>query len=245
MTQTIIITGAGSGIGRATAHKFLAAGWSVGLIGRRVEALVETAADHPSALVLPCDVTLPEQVEAAFAKTVTTFGRVDALFNNAGMSAKAAPIDEIPLDTWFEIVNVNLNGMYLCARAAFDQMRRQDPQGGRIINNGSISAHVPRPGSAPYTTTKHAITGLTKTLGLDGRAFNIACGQIDIGNALTQMAARFQTGVPQADGQIKIEPVMDVDHVAEAVLTMARLPLDVNVPFITIMARDMPYIGRG
>jgi NAD(P)-dependent dehydrogenase (short-subunit alcohol dehydrogenase family) len=196
-------------------------------------------------LVLPCDVTVPEQVEAAFAQTVATFGRVDALFNNAGMSAKAAPIDEIPLDTWFEVVNVNLNGMYLCARAAFGQMRRQSPQGGRIINNGSISAHVPRPGSAPYTTTKHAITGLTKTLGLDGRAFNIACGQIDIGNALTQMAARFQTGVPQADGQIKIEPVMDVDHVAEAVLNMARLPLDVNVPFMTIMARDMPYIGRG
>ena len=245
MTQTIVITGAGSGIGRATAHKFLAAGWNVGLIGRRVDALVETAADHPSALVLPCDVTVPEQVEAAFTQNVTTFGRVDALFNNAGMSAKAAPIDEIPLDTWFEVMNVNLNGMYLCARAAFGQMRRQDPQGGRIINNGSISAHVPRPGSAPYTTTKHAITGLTKTLGLDGRAFNIACGQIDIGNALTQMAARFQTGVPQADGQIKIEPVMDVDHVAEAVLTMARLPLDVNVPFMTIMARDMPYIGRG
>ncbi len=245
MTQTIVITGAGSGIGQATAHKFLAAGWNVGLIGRRVDALVETAADHPSALVLPCDVTVPEQVEAAFAQTVATFGRVDALFNNAGMSAKAAPIDEIPLDTWFEVMNVNLNGMYLCARAAFGQMRRQNPQGGRIINNGSISAHVPRPGSAPYTTTKHAITGLTKTLGLDGRAFNIACGQIDIGNALTQMAARFQTGVPQADGQIKIEPVMDVDHVAEAVLTMARLPLDVNVPFMTIMARDMPYIGRG
>ena len=245
MTQTIVITGAGSGIGRATAHKFLAAGWTVGLIGRRVDALVETAADHPSALVLPCDVTVPEQVEAAFTQNVAAFGRVDALFNNAGMSAKAAPIDEIPLDTWFEVVNVNLNGMYLCARAAFGQMRRQDPQGGRIINNGSISAHVPRPGSAPYTATKHAITGLTKTLGLDGRAFNIACGQIDIGNALTQMAARFQTGVPQADGQIKIEPVMDVDHVAEAVLTMARLPLDVNVPFMTIMARDMPYIGRG
>ena len=245
MTQTIVITGAGSGIGRATAHKFLAAGWNVSLIGRRMEALVETAADHANALVLPCDVTVPEQVEAAFAQTVTTFGRVDALFNNAGMSAKAAPIDEIALDTWFEVVNVNLNGMYLCARAAFGQMRRQTPQGGRIINNGSISAHVPRPGSAPYTTTKHAITGLTKTLGLDGRAFNIACGQIDIGNALTQMAARFQTGVPQADGQIKIEPVMDVDHVAEAVLNMARLPLDVNVPFMTIMARDMPYIGRG
>lgn len=245
MTQTILITGAGSGIGRATAHKFLDAGWNVGLIGRRAEALVETAGDHPAALVLPCDVTVPDQVEAAFAQTVTAFGRVDALFNNAGMSAKAGPIDEIALETWYQVVNVNLNGMYLCARAAFGQMRRQDPQGGRIINNGSISAHVPRPGSAPYTTTKHAITGLTKTLGLDGRAFNIACGQIDIGNALTQMAARFQTGVPQADGQIKIEPVMDVDHVAEAVLTMARLPLDVNVPFMTIMARDMPYIGRG
>ncbi len=245
MTQTIIITGAGSGIGRATAHKFLAEGWNVGLIGRRAEALAETASDHPAALVLPCDVTQPNQVDAAFAQAAAAFGRVDVLFNNAGMSAKAGPIDEIPLDTWFEVVNVNLNGMYLCARAAFGQMRRQDPQGGRIINNGSISAHAPRPGSAPYTTTKHAITGLTKTLGLDGRAFNIACGQIDIGNALTQMAARFQTGVPQADGQIKIEPVMDVGHVAEAVLTMARLPLDVNVPFITIMARDMPYIGRG
>jgi NAD(P)-dependent dehydrogenase (short-subunit alcohol dehydrogenase family) len=245
VTQTILITGAGSGIGRATAHRFLAEGWNVGLIGRRTEALAETAGDHPAALVLPCDVTQPDQVDAAFSQANAAFGRVDVLFNNAGMSAKAAPIDEIPLETWFEVVNVNLNGMYLCARAAFGQMRRQDPQGGRIINNGSISAHAPRPGSAPYTTTKHAITGLTKTLGLDGRAFNIACGQIDIGNALTQMAARFQTGVPQADGQIKIEPVMDVDHVAEAVLTMARLPLDVNVPFITIMARDMPYIGRG
>lgn len=245
VTQTIIITGAGSGIGRATAHRFLAEGWNVGLIGRRAEALAETASDHPGALVLPCDVTQPNQVDAAFAQAAAAFGRVDVLFNNAGMSAKAGPIDEIPLDTWFEVVNVNLNGMYLCARAAFGQMRRQDPQGGRIINNGSISAHAPRPGSAPYTTTKHAITGLTKTLNLDGRAFNIACGQVDIGNALTQMAARFQTGVPQADGQIKIEPVMDVGHVAEAVLTMARLPLDVNVPFITIMARDMPYIGRG
>ena len=245
VTQTILITGAGSGIGRATAHRFLAEGWNVGLIGRRAEALAETASDHPAALVLPCDVTQPNQVDAAFAQAAAAFGRVDVLFNNAGMSAKAGPIDEIPLETWFEVVNVNLNGMYLCARAAFGQMRRQDPQGGRIINNGSISAHAPRPGSAPYTTTKHAITGLTKTLGLDGRAFNIACGQIDIGNALTQMAARFQTGVPQADGQIKIEPVMDVGHVAEAVMTMARLPLDVNVPFITIMARDMPYIGRG
>ncbi len=245
MTQTILITGAGSGIGRATAYAFLRAGWNVGLIGRRADALQETAAQAPNALILPCDVTLPAQVEASFAEAADTFGRIDVLFNNAGMSAKAAPIDEIPLETWFEVVNVNLNGMYLCARAAFGQMRRQNPQGGRIINNGSISAHAPRPGSTPYTTTKHAITGLTKTLGLDGRPFNIACGQIDIGNALTQMAARFQTGVPQADGQIKIEPVMDVDFVAEAVLNMARLPLEVNVPFMTLMARDMPYVGRG
>ena len=245
MTQTILITGAGSGIGRATAEVFLQAGWNVGLIGRRADALEETAAGHAFALVLPCDVTKPDQVDAAFAHAASHFGRVDALFNNAGMSAKAAPIDEISVETWNEVVNVNLNGMFLCARAAFRQMRAQAPQGGRIINNGSISAHAPRPGSVPYTTTKHAITGLTKTLGLDGRAFNIACGQIDIGNALTQMAAKFQTGVPQADGQIRIEAVMDVGHVATAVLNMANLPLDVNVPFMTIMARDMPYIGRG
>jgi NAD(P)-dependent dehydrogenase (short-subunit alcohol dehydrogenase family) len=245
MTQTILITGAGSGIGRATTWAFLRAGWNVALIGRRADALEETAAGAPGSLVLACDVTKPAEVDAAFARTVETFGRLDALFNNAGMSAKAAPIDEIPVETWLEVVNVNLTGMFLCARAAFGQMRRQDPQGGRIINNGSISAHVPRPGSAPYTATKHAVTGLTKTIGLDGRAFNIACGQIDIGNALTAMAARFQHGVPQADGQIKVEPVMDVDHVAEAVLHMANLPLSVNVPFMTIMARDMPYVGRG
>lgn len=245
MTQTILITGAGSGIGRATAGLFLQAGWNVGLIGRRVDALEETAAEAAQALVLPCDVTQADQVAASFARAVAVFGRIDVLFNNAGISAPAAPIDEIALDSWHEVVNVNLNGMFLCARAAFGQMRNQDPQGGRIINNGSISAHAPRPGSVPYTTTKHAITGLTKALGLDGRAFNIACGQIDIGNALTQMAARFQTGVPQADGQIKVEPVMDVAHVAEAVLHMASLPLAVNVPFMTVMARDMPYIGRG
>ena len=245
MTQSIVITGAGSGIGRATAWAFLRAGWNVGLIGRRAEALEETAAEAPAALILPCDVTHPAQVEATFMRAVETFGRIDVLFNNAGMSAKAAPIDEIPVETWLDVVNVNLTGMFLCARAAFGQMRRQDPQGGRIINNGSISAHVPRPGSAPYTATKHAVTGLTKTIGLDGRTFNIACGQIDIGNALTAMAARFQHGVPQADGQIRVEPVMDVDHVAEAVLHMANLPLSVNVPFMTIMARDMPYVGRG
>lgn len=248
MSATILITGAGSGIGRATALAFLKAGWQVGLIGRRPEALAQTleaASDPAHGLVLPCDVTRPDQVDQAFALAMARFGRLDVLFNNAGISAKAAPIDEIAVEDWLEVVNVNLNGMFLCARAAFGQMRRQSPQGGRIINNGSISAHVPRPGTVPYTATKHAVTGLTRTLGLDGRAFNIACGQIDIGNALTQMAARFQTGVPQADGQIKVEPVMDVDHVATAVLQMAQLPLEVNVPFMTLMARDMPYIGRG
>lgn len=244
MTQTILITGAGSGIGRETAKAFLTDGWQVGLIGRRADALVETAAGS-DALILPCDVTIPAQVDAAFAQAVARWGQIDVLFNNAGMSVKAAPIDEIAVEDWLAVANVNITGMFLCARAAFGQMRKQSPQGGRIINNGSISAHVPRPGSVPYTMSKHAVTGLTRTLGLDGRAFNIACGQIDIGNALTQMAARFQTGVPQADGQIKIEPVMDVGHVATAVLQMARLPLAINVPFLTIMARDMPYIGRG
>ena len=244
MTQTILITGAGSGIGRATAEAFTKAGWKVGLIGRRAGALVETAGQS-DALILPCDVTVPAQVEETFAKAARLWGRIDVLFNNAGMSAKAAPIDEIAVEDWLAVSNVNITGMFLCARAAFGQMRRQVPQGGRIINNGSISAHVPRPGSVPYTMSKHAVTGLTRTLGLDGRPYDIACGQIDIGNALTQMAARFQTGVPQADGQIRIEPVMDVAHVATAVLQMASLPLDINVPFITIMARDMPYIGRG
>ena len=245
MSQTILITGAGSGIGRATAWSFLRAGWNVGLIGRRKDALEETATDAPNALILPCDVTVPAEVDETFNLALNTFGLVDVLFNNAGMSTKAAPIDEINVDDFLAVLNVNVTGMFLAARAAFRIMRNQDPMGGRIINNGSISAHVPRPGSVPYTMSKHAVTGLTKTLGLDGRAFNIACGQIDIGNALTQMAARFQTGVPQADGQIKIEPVMDVEHVATAVLQMANLPLDINVPFMTLMARDMPYIGRG
>lgn len=245
MTQTILISGAGSGIGRATARLFLEAGWQVGLLGRRADALEETAAEAANALILPCDVAKPAEVDQAFARLVETFGRLDVLFNNAGIGTKAAPIDEIPVEDWLALSGINITGMFLCARAAFGQMRRQDPQGGRIINNGSISAHVPRPGSVPYTMSKHAVTGLTRTLGLDGRAFNIACGQIDIGNALTQMAARFQTGVAQADGQIKVEPVMDVAHVATAVLQMANLPLEVNVPFMTLMARDMPYIGRG
>ena len=243
--KSIIITGAGSGIGRGTAQAFLAAGWQVGLIGRREAALVETAAGHDAALILPCDVTQPSEVDAAFAKAVATWGHLDVLFNNAGMAAKPAPIDEIAVETWLQVLGVNVTGMFLCARAAFGQMRRQSPQGGRIINNGSISAHAPRPGSVPYTTTKHAVTGLTRTLGLDGRAFNIACGQIDIGNALTEMARAQTQGVQQADGRIAVEPTMPVADVAAAVLHMANLPLAVNIPFMTIMARDMPYIGRG
>ena len=243
--RTILITGAGSGIGKATALAFVAAGWNVGLLGRRAAALDAVAAGQPTALALPCDVTIEGQVDRAFAQAVNKFGRIDALFNNAGLSAKAAPIDEIPLAEWFAVSNTNITGMYLCARAAFGQMRRQNPQGGRIINNGSISAHAPRPGSAPYTMSKHAVTGLTKTLGLDGRPFNIAAGQIDIGNALTDMAVAMTKGVPQADGRIAVEPTMDVAEVAAAVLHMAALPLTTNIPFLTIMARDMPYLGRG
>lgn len=244
MTQTILITGAGSGIGRATARAFITAGWRVALMGRRRAALEETA-DGADALILPADVGLPDEVEQAFARIAAAWGRLDVLFNNAGISAKAAPIDEIPVEDWLRLCQVNVTGMFLCARAAFGLMRRQTPQGGRIINNGSISAHAPRPGSAPYTTSKHAVTGLTKTLALDGRRFDIACGQIDIGNALTEMAAAFPSGVPQADGAIRAEPVMDVADVARAVLHMANLPLSANIPFLTIMARDMPFIGRG
>lgn len=245
MASTIIITGAGSGIGRVTAQTFLAQGWKVGLIGRRADALTQTAAEHENALVLPCDVTDPTSVDAAFAQAIAHWGRLDALFNNAGTSLKSAPIDEIPVADWLALSSVNITGMFLCARAAFGQMRHQDPQGGRIINNGSVSAHVPRLGSAAYTTSKHAVTGLTRSLALDGRRFNIACGQIDVGNAMTDLAARMAKGVPQADGSIKVEPLMDARHVADAVLHMAGLPLSVNVPFITIMATTMPFIGRG
>ena len=247
MTKTgkIMITGAGSGIGRATARAFLAAGWDVALVGRRADALAETANSSDRALLLPCDVTDPASVDAAFATLRDRWGRLDVLFNNAGRSMKAAPIDEIAVEEWMNVSAVNITGMFLCARAAFGLMRRQDPQGGRIINNGSISAHVPRPGSVPYTMSKHAVTGLTRTLSLDGRAFNIACGQIDIGNALTSMAQAFTKGVPQADGTTRVEAVMDPTHVADAVLHMAGLPLDVNIPFITVMANTMPFIGRG
>ena len=244
MSQGIVITGAGSGIGRATARAFMAAGWRVALIGRRESALTETAGGNP-ALILPCDVTDPASVDAAFARIAEEWGHLDVLFNNAGMSLRGAPIDEIPVADWLELSGVNITGMFLTARAAFGMMRHQSPQGGRIINNGSISASVPRPGSAPYAMSKHAVTGLTRSLGLDGRAFNIACSQIDIGNAATDMVAAMPKGVPQADGSLKPEPVMDVRHVADAVLHMAGLPLEVSVPFMTIMARDMPFLGRG
>lgn len=245
MAKTIIITGAGSGIGRSTAQAFLDAGYKVGLIGRSQETLDETANGHENALILPCDVSDTDAVEAAFGNAFSNWGRLDVLFNNAGIGSPAKPIDEIPVQTWLDVVNINLNGSFLCARSAFSLMRTQSPQGGRIINNGSISAHAPRPGSTPYTSTKHAITGLTKTLSLDGRPFDIACSQIDIGNALTEMAMPMTKGVPQADGSIKAEATMDVAHVADAVLHMAELPLETNVQFMTIMASKMPFVGRG
>jgi NAD(P)-dependent dehydrogenase (short-subunit alcohol dehydrogenase family) len=242
---SIIITGAGSGIGRAVAQAFLANGWRVGLIGRRAAMMEETAGGHAAALVLPCDVTDEPQVEAAFDRAMAEWGRIDVLFNNAGGGLVAQTIDEVTFESWRNVMAVNIDGMFLCARAAFARMRRQSPQGGRIINNGSISAHAPRPGSVAYTVSKHAVTGLTKTLALDGRPFDIACGQIDIGNAASAMTARMSGGVPQADGSVRPEPVMDVAEVAKSVLYMASLPLTANVPFLTVMATKMPFIGRG
>ncbi len=243
MSGTILITGASSGIGRMTAEKFLAAGWTVGVLARRAEALAELAMEHDNVVVLPADVTDPEAVERAFERFVATTGRLDVLFNNAGVFGQAGLIDEIPVESWLEVVNVNLTGMFLAARAAFAQMRRQDPMGGRIINNGSISAYVPREGSVCYTSTKHAITGLTRTLSLDGRPFDIACGQIDIGNARTPMVEALSQRARDA-GQPEPE-TMDVTHAADAVMQMASLPLSANVQFMTIMATKMPYIGRG
>jgi NAD(P)-dependent dehydrogenase (short-subunit alcohol dehydrogenase family) len=243
--NTILITGAGSGIGRATAVRFAKAGWDVALVGRRREALEETASIAGRGHVLPGDVTKAAEVGRVFAEAVTAMGRLDVLFNNAGRGSRPRTIDETPLEDWQAVLDINLSGAVMCARAAFAQMRKQTPQGGRIINNGSISAHAPRPGSVPYTVTKHAITGLTKCLSLDGRPFNIACGQIDIGNALTEMAAPMTKGVPQADGRIAPEATMDVEDVARAVLMMAELPLSANVQFMTVMATKMPFIGRG
>lgn len=243
--QTILVTGAGSGIGRATARLFLDRGWYVALAGRRQAPLEETAGGHENALVLPFDVTDPNAVDAGFARLADKWGHLDVLFNNAGISLPTYMIDDIPVEEWNTLSNINISGMFLCARAAFGMMRRQDPQGGRIVNNGSVSAHVPRYGSAPYTISKHAVTGLTRSLSLDGRQFNIACGQIDIGNALTDMAEKMTKGVPQADGEMAVEPVMDAADVASSVLHMASLPLSANVQFMTVMASAMPYIGRG
>ena len=245
MSKSIIITGAGSGIGAATTKTFLDYGYRVGLIGRRAETLEATANGHKNAVILPCDVADPAAVDNAFAKAIAVWGRLDTLFNNAGIGSFSTTIDEIPVQTWLDVVSINLTGSFLCARAAFKIMREQVPQGGRIINNGSISAHSPRPGSAPYTSTKHAITGLTKSLSLDGRPFDICASQIDIGNALTEMAQTMSTGMPQPDGSIQPEATMDVSHVASSVLHMANLPLDVNIPFVTVMATKMPFIGRG
>lgn len=245
MAQNILITGAGSGIGRATARRFLEAGWNVGLIGRRIQPLADTANGHDRALVLPCDVTDPAQVDRAFAEAVAAWGRLDVLFNNAGAILLSRLIDEISVEEWQSVANVNISGMFLCARAAFRQMRTQSPMGGRIINNGSISAEVPRPGSTPYTMSKHAVTGLTRCLSLDGRPFNIACGQVDVGNALTDMAQAMTKGMPQADGSVRAEAVMDVRNVADAVMHMAAMPEGANVQWLTVMATNMPYIGRG
>ena len=245
MQKTIIVTGAGSGIGSATANAFLDDGYRVGFLGRRTATLEAAANGHENALLLPCDVSNPADVDAAFATAISSWGRLDILFNNAGIGSPPASVDETDVDVWMNVVAINLTGSFLCARAAFAQMRSQSPQGGRIINNGSISAHAPRPGSAPYTSTKHAITGLTKSLSLDGRAYDICASQIDIGNALTEMAVPMTKGVPQADGSIRAEATMDVAHVASSVLHMANLPLDANVQFMTVMAPKMPFIGRG
>lgn len=245
MQKTIIVTGAGSGIGSATANAFLDDGYRVGFLGRRAATLEAAANGHENALLLPCDVSNPADVDAAFTTAISSWGRLDILFNNAGIGSPPASVDETDVDVWMNVVAINLTGSFLCARAAFAQMRSQSPQGGRIINNGSISAHAPRPGSAPYTSTKHAITGLTKSLSLDGRAYDICASQIDIGNALTEMAVPMTKGVPQADGSIRAEATMDVAHVASSVLHMANLPLDANVQFMTVMAPKMPFIGRG
>ena len=245
MAQTLIVTGASAGIGRATAELFLARGWNVALLARRAEPMEAVAAGRDAALVLPCDVADMAAVDAAFDAVATRFGRVDALFNNAGIFPKGGLIDEIPYDSWTQALAVNLTGMFNAARAGFRHMRAQAPQGGRIINNGSISAHAPRPGSVCYTTTKHAVTGLTKTLALDGRPYGIACGQIDVGNARTELAAAMEKGVPQADLSIRAEPMMEVADVAEAVWTMAALPLTANVLTMTVMATNMPFVGRG
>ena len=247
--KVAIVTGAGTGIGRQVALALLGEGYSVALAGRRAEPLEETGtqagAAGSRALAVPTDVTDPASVRALFAKTKEAFGRLDLLFNNAGINAPGIPLEDLSYEQWSAVVDINLTGAFLCTQEAFKLMKGQDPRGGRIINNGSISAHVPRPNSAPYTATKHAITGLTKSTALDGRKYDIACGQIDIGNAATEMTARMKEGVPQADGSVAVEPTMDAADVGRAVAFMASLPLDSNVQVMTVMATKMPFIGRG
>jgi NAD(P)-dependent dehydrogenase (short-subunit alcohol dehydrogenase family) len=247
--KSAIVTGAGSGIGRVVALALLNDGYSVALAGRREDALRDTAAQAGNraahALVVPTDVADPSSVKRLFKITKDAFGRLDLLFNNAGTGAPPVPLEELTYEQWRHVVDINLTGAFLCTQEAFRLMKNQSPRGGRIINNGSISAHTPRPRSAPYTATKHAITGLTKSTALDGREFDIACGQIDIGNAETPMTAKMKHGVPQADGSLAAEPTMAAEHVARAVLYMASLPLDANVLFMTIMANKMPFVGRG
>jgi NAD(P)-dependent dehydrogenase (short-subunit alcohol dehydrogenase family) len=247
MNRIVLVTGAGSGVGRAAALALLGDGDTVYLAGRRLAALEETAAEATGGEAIPvqADVTDPASVDALFARIAERSGRLDVLFNNAGASAPSTNFGEVSWQQWRDMLAVNLDGMFLCASGAFRMMRDQTPQGGRIINNGSISAHAPRPGSAPYTASKHAVTGLTKSIALDGRAFNIACGQIDIGNAATAMTLRMTAGVPQADGRMAIEPRMNVDEVGRSVLFMAGMPADANVQFMTVMATHMPFIGRG
>lgn len=247
--KVAIITGAGSGVGRAVAIAFLKDGYRTVLAGRRADALAETitlsGVPAGQALAVPTDVTNQDSVKALFAATKAKFGRLDVLFNNAGVNAPGVPLEELTLAQWQAVVDTNLTGPFLCTQEAFKLMKDQEPRGGRIINNGSISAHAPRPNSIAYTATKHAITGLTKTASLDGRKYDIAVGQVDIGNALTEMAQRMTQGVPQADGSIQIEQVMDVNHVASSVLHMASLPIEANVLFLTVMASKMPFVGRG
>jgi len=249
MRRIAIVTGAGSGIGKAVALGLLDAGYQVALAGRRAEKLEETkreaGANAGSAIAVPTDVAKPESVRTLFEEVERTFGRLDLLFNNAGTNAPGVPLETLTPAQWQAVVDVNLTGVFFCLQQAFALMKRQQPRGGRIINNGSISAHVPRPNSIAYTATKHAVTGLTKTAGLDGRNFDIVCGQIDIGNAATPMASKMTSGVPQASGEIKPEPVIDVGYVVRAVLYMDSLPLEANVPFMTVMAAKMPYLGRG
>jgi NAD(P)-dependent dehydrogenase (short-subunit alcohol dehydrogenase family) len=247
--KVAVVTGAGTGIGRGTALALLREGYSVVLAGRRLEPLEITVKEAgpfgTNALVVPTDVSELSSVRALFARTKQVFGRLDLLFNNAGTGAPPIPLEDLTYEQWKSVVDVNLTGAFLCTQEAFKLMKSQIPRGGRIINNGSISAHVPRPNSAPYTATKHAITGLTKATALDGRKYDIACGQIDIGNAATEMAAPMKQGILQASGAVAVEPTMDVEHVAHAVLHMASLPLEANIQFMTIMATKMPFIGRG